>query len=46
MTNIGLSVRSYREGKMFHFDGAKEQVVETRSAPRQPFAPVLPALRS
>lgn len=41
MTTIGLSVKSYREGKMFHFDGAREQVVETSSAPCQSFAPVL-----
>ena len=28
MTHIGLAVRSYREGKMFHFDPVKEEVIE------------------
>lgn len=28
MTSIGLSVKSYRGGKMFYFDGASEQVIE------------------
>jgi hypothetical protein len=28
MTHIALAVRSYREGKMFHFDPVKEEVVE------------------
>jgi hypothetical protein len=27
-THIALAVRSYREGKMFHFDPVKEEVIE------------------